>query len=102
MRVPGNVLREEDRPRACPPHRHPGRGTFPQLRDDPVVLRELADRGALAAGNDQRVDVVELLRPAHVDTHDTDLSQRIEMRTEIALEADDVDVWRLRGGAHTG
>src|SRR5688572_6615762 len=106
MRVTGTVLREKDRPRACPPHRHPGRRAVAELRDDPVVLRELADRGALAAGDDQRVDVVELLRPAHVDTVGADLAQRIQVLAEIALEAEDADAsglgWRFTSRGRQG
>ena len=91
MRMTGNILREKDRARACPPYGHPGRRAVAQLRDDPVVLRELADRRALAAGDDERVDVVELLRPPHVDTVGADLAQPIEVLAEIALEAEDAD-----------
>jgi hypothetical protein len=91
MRMTRNVLLEEDRSGAGPPHGHPSRGSLAQLRDDPVLLRELADRRALTAGDDERVDVVELLRPAHVDTVYADLAQPIEVLAEIALEAEDAD-----------
>src|SRR5687767_2063797 len=57
MRMAGNVLREEDRSGAGAPYRHPVPRAFAQLRDDAVVLRELADRRALTAGDDERVDV---------------------------------------------
>src|SRR5688572_5825727 len=102
MRMTGDVLREEDRSGASAPHRHPGRGPLAQFRDDAVVLGELADRRALTAGDDERVDVVELLRPPHVDTVGADIAQRTQVLAEIALKAEDADAWRLRGGALTG
>ncbi len=92
----GHVLREEDRSGAGAPHRHPSLRALLELRDDPVVLRELADRRALAAGDDERVDVVELFRPAHVDAIGADGAQRAEVLAEVALEAEDADARGLR------
>src|SRR5260221_8152791 len=60
MRMAGHVLRDEDRAGACTPDGHALGDAFTELRDEAVVLGELADRGALAAGNDERIDVVEL------------------------------------------
>ena len=50
---------------------------------------ELADRGAFAAGNDERIDVIELLRPAHVDGVGPESLEGVEVLAEIALEAED-------------
>jgi hypothetical protein len=91
MRMTGNVLREKDGAGAGPPNGHSGRGALAELRDDPVVVRQLSDRGALTAGDDERVDVIELLGPAHVDTVGADIAQRAEMLAEVALEAEDAD-----------
>ena len=67
MRVAGNVLRDEDGAGARAPHRHALGDAVLELVDDPVLAGELADRRALAAGDDQRVDLVELLGAADVD-----------------------------------
>src|SRR5258706_9697681 len=91
MRVAGYVLRDEDRPGAGAPHRHAAGDPFPQLRDDPVPLGELADGRALAAGDDQRVDVVELIRPAHITCLGTDAGQNAQVLGEVALETEDAD-----------
>src|SRR5712691_13506549 len=97
MRMTRHVLREEDRSGAGAPHRHAVGGSLADLRDDPVVLRELADRRALAARDDERVDVVELLGPAHVDTFRANAAERGEVLAEIALEAEDADASGLVG-----
>src|SRR5258706_14932673 len=91
MRVAGYVLRDEDRTGAGAPHRHPAGDPFPQLRDDPVALGELADGRALAAGNDQRVDVVELIGPTHITRLGTDAGQDAQVLGEVALETEDAD-----------
>ena len=98
----GHVLREEDRSGAGAPHRHPLCGTFTELRNDPVALRELPDRRALAARDDEPVDVVELLWPTHVDPLRTHAAEGGEVLAEIALETEDADARRRRGGAFTG
>src|SRR5437867_12532092 len=91
MRVAGDVLREEDGARARAPHRKSGGDPFTNLWDDPVALGELADGGALPAGDDQRIDVIELLGPTHVDGLGTDAGQDAQMLGEVALEAEDAD-----------
>src|SRR5947207_1226646 len=96
MRMTGHVLREEDRSGAGAPHRHPLCGTFAELRNDPVALRELPDRRALAARDDEPVDVVELLWPTHVDPLRTHAAEGGEVLAEIALETEDADARRRR------
>jgi hypothetical protein len=59
-----------------------------ELVDDPVLARELADRRALAARDDERVDVIELLGPAHVDAFHTETVERGEMFREVALKTE--------------
>src|SRR2546425_510989 len=89
VRMAGHVLRHEDRPRARAPHRHPRGGAIAQLLDDPVLLRELSDRRALAARDDERVDLVKLLRAAHVDRFHTEPIERGEVLRKVALETQD-------------
>src|SRR5262249_34529007 len=62
-----------------------------QLRDDLVALGQLADGRALAAGDDERVDVVELLGTAHVDRVRADALEDAQMLGEVALETEDAD-----------
>src|SRR5437870_889407 len=91
MRMTWHNLREEDRSSAGAPHRHALCGAFAEFRGDPVVLRELADRRALAARDDERVDLVELLGAAHVDAFSADAAECGEVLAEIALKAEDAD-----------
>src|SRR6266540_6990029 len=91
MRMTRHILREEDRSGAGAPDRHTILRALAKLRDDPVLICELADRRALAARDDECVDVVELFRSAHVDTVCADAAQRAEVLAEVALEAEDAD-----------
>ena len=89
MGMAGHVRGDEDRTRAGPPHRHARRGALLELGDDPVVRGELADRRALAARDDERVDLVELLGAPHVDRLDAEVAQRREVLGEVPLETED-------------
>ena len=89
VRMTGNVLRDEDRACTCAPHRHAFGDAVLELVDDPVLAGELADRRALAAGDDQRVDLVELLGSADVDAFHAEPIERGEMFREVALETED-------------
>ncbi len=53
------------------------------------MRRELPDRRALAAGNDERVDLVELLRTADIDRLGAEALEGLEMLAEVALQAED-------------
>src|SRR5947207_4178117 len=88
VRMVRNVLRDEDRAGARAPHRHAFGDAVLELVDDPVLARELPDRRALAAGNDQCVDLVELLGPADVDAFHAESIERGEVFSEIALETE--------------
>jgi hypothetical protein len=46
-------------------------------------------RTRLAAGDDQRIDVVELLRLAHIDRVGAEPLEGVEVLAKIALEAED-------------
>jgi hypothetical protein len=67
MRMTRDVLGDEDRARARAPHEHAIGDAVLELVDDPVLARELSDRRALAAGDDERLDLVELLGSPDVD-----------------------------------
>ena len=89
MGMAGHVARDEDRAGAGPPHRHAVGHALIELRDEAVLRGELADRRALAAGDDQRVDVIELLGTADVDGLRTDALESLAMLAEVALQAED-------------
>src|SRR6266550_445995 len=89
MRMPGYVLCDEDRALARPPHRHALGRAIAELLDDPVLLCELSDRGALAARDDERVDLVKLVRAAYVDGLHTEPLEGGKMLREVALETED-------------
>src|SRR5436853_1663606 len=91
MRMARHVLREEDRAGAGAPHRHAVGDALAELWDDLVTLCELSDRRALATGDDQRVDIVELLGPAHIDRIGAERAERCEMLGEVALKTEDTD-----------
>src|SRR5437899_4791064 len=102
VRMAGHVLGNEDRPGAGAPDRHPLGDAVAELLDDPVLLRELADGRALTPGDDERIDLAELLRPAHVDRGDPEPTERGEVLREVALQPEDARARGQCGGAATG
>jgi len=50
---------------------------------------ELPDRRAFAARDDERIDVIELLRTADVDRFGPESLERIDVLAKVALEAED-------------
>src|SRR2546423_13591637 len=97
----GNVLGDKDRAGARAPHRHAFGNAVLELVDDPVLARELSDRGALAAGDDQRVDLIELLGPSDVDAFHPEAIECGQMFREVALETEDASA-RGQRAAITG
>src|SRR3954471_7508324 len=91
MRMARDVLREEDRAGTGAPHGHALGDALAGLGDDLVRLGELFDRRALAPRADERVDIVELFRPAHVDRVGTERAESFEMLSEVALETENAD-----------
>ena len=89
MWMPGHISGDEDRASARAPKGHPLRDALAELRDEAVVLSELADRCALAAGNDERVDLVELLGAADVDSRTAETLEGIEVLAKVALKSED-------------
>jgi hypothetical protein len=89
MRVAGHIAGDEDGARAGPPDGHAVGDPLLELRDESVQERELADRRALPARNDERVDIVQLLRPANIDGVAAESLEGVEMLAEIALQAED-------------
>ncbi len=55
------------------------------------AIDQLAHRRALAAGQDQPGDVVEIGRQAHRHPLDADGAERLEMLPERPLEGEDAD-----------
>jgi hypothetical protein len=53
------------------------------------VRRELADRRALAARDDEGIDVIELLGTADIDCLGPESLECFEVLAEIALETED-------------
>src|SRR2546425_8665776 len=96
------VLREEDAARACAHDRHPllGRPSN-DLIEQAELHEELRDRRALATGDRQRVDVREVLPPAHRDrlagfaVRLEGAGHRVDVFADVALDADDPDAHRV-------
>src|SRR5437016_5247001 len=96
------VLREEDAARACAHDRHPllGRPSN-DLIEQAELHEELRDRRALATGDRQRVDVREVLPPAHRDrlagfaVRLEGAGHRVDVFADVALDADDPDSHRV-------
>jgi hypothetical protein len=53
------------------------------------MLGELADGRALAAGDDERIDVVELIGAANIDGVGAESFEGVEVLAEVALKAED-------------
>ena len=98
MRMTGDVFGNEDRTGTGSPDGHAFGRTVAQLLDEAVLARELTDRRALTARNDERVDRIELLRPADVDGFDADALERRQVLREVALETEDAGACGQRAG----
>ena len=59
--------------------------------EQPELDRQLADRGRLAARDHQRVDVVQLLRPAYAARHHVGLGQRAQVLADVTLQGQHSD-----------
>src|SRR5919201_5067055 len=97
----GDVLRDEDRAGTRPPHRHSLGGAVAQLLDETVLARELADRRAFTARDDERVDRIELLGASHVHRFHADALERREVLREVALKTENAGARGQRAGAIT-
>src|SRR5438552_13612931 len=89
VRMAGDLFGDEDRARARPPDGHAFGDAVLELVDDDVLARELSDGRALATRDDQRIDLVELLGPEHIDAFDAEPIERSEMLREIILQTED-------------
>ena len=56
--------------------------------------RQLVHRGRLAAGDDERVDVVQLTWPTDGDAHRPGPGQRAQVFAHVALKSEDADARR--------
>src|SRR5207249_11877223 len=89
MGVARDLFGDEDRARACPPDGHAFGDAVLELVDDAVLARELSDGRALATRDDQRIDLVELLGPTHIDAFDAEPIERSEMLREVPRQTED-------------
>src|SRR3989475_8803288 len=96
------VLREEDAARAGAHDRHRLlRRAADDLIEQTELHEELRDRRALATGDRQRVDVREVLPPAHRDrlagfaVRLKGAGHRVDVFADVALDADDPDAHRV-------
>jgi hypothetical protein len=87
----GDVAAEDDHPGARPEDRCAALGQIEDRLTEPPALDELAHRRALATGQDQATDVVEVGRFTDTDALDPDRRERIEMLAERTLQGEDAD-----------
>ena len=66
---------------------------------EPVEAHQPRDRGRLAAGQDQAVEAVELLRQPHLDRLRAEAPQHGRVLAEVALHGEHADSKRLLHGA---
>ena len=103
-RVPPHVEVAE-REMVAVEHDHPGAGAEDRRLEpaqrlvDPVQPHQPADRGRLAARDDQAVEPVELLRQPHLDRLGAEAPQHRRVLAEVPLERQDADAQRLLHGA---
>ena len=53
------------------------------------MLGELPDRRALAPGDDERIDLIELIGSAHIDGIGAESFEGVEVLAEVALKTED-------------
>ena len=83
------VAVEEDHPGAGP---EDGPGEPPQRLLEPVDPDQAHDRGRFPAGDDEPVEVLELLRLAHLDRLGAEAPQHGRVLAEVALDGEDSDL----------
>ena len=96
--VAGDLARQDDHPRARPEQRRAARGKVQDRPAHPPAVDQPAHGRALAPGQDQAVDVLEMLRQAHLDRLHADGAQDREMLGEGALEGQHADLHRTGSG----
>ena len=90
----GDLARQDDHPGARAEDRGAAIGEVEDRLAQAPALDELAHRRALAAGQDQAADALEVGRLAHAHALDADGGERVEMLAERALERQDADLHR--------
>src|SRR5690606_13365629 len=85
----GHAGGEKDHPRANAEHGHSGFDAVAQGLQQIEALGETADRGRLAAGDDERVDGFEVVGALDQPGLDTERAQRPDVLTDIALQGED-------------
>ena len=97
--VAGDLLRQHDHPGAGPEQRRAGLGEVEDRLAQAPAVDEPAHRRALAARDDQAVDVVEIRGQAHLDGLHADGAQGRDMLGEGPLEGQDPDLHRRLAGS---
>ena len=91
---------EQDHPGARAVRREPRADGGAQRLQQPELRGQLDDRRRLAAGQDQPVDVGELLGTAHHDGGGALLPQSCEVLADVALQAEHADDWPVGIAGH--
>src|SRR5215218_4336884 len=81
----------DDHPRARAENRPPRLDVGANRGLEPVPLDRLRDRGRLAAGDDERVEAIQLLRVADLDRVGAEPAQHLGVRREAALAREYAD-----------
>src|SRR5262249_43376434 len=94
--LPGalDLSRQEDEPRARAEDRLAGAVEFLERGHEAPGVRELEQGRGLTTRHDEPVDLVELLRLAHLDRFDPTFLQRAGVEREVALEGEYADSHR--------
>ncbi len=82
--------------RASAPRRGPSRRSARAARS----VDEAAHGGRFAAGQDERVEVDEVARQAHLDRLGADLANGVDVGADGALHREDADPWTARSLLH--
>jgi hypothetical protein len=89
------VAAEHDQPGTGPEQRLPGVGEVPDRLFKPVGGQAFRDRGALAAGDYQSIECVEIAGTPYLDRLTAESPKGTGVRLEVALDGEDADP-RLR------
>ena len=98
----GDLAREQDHAGAGAEDRRARRRQVEDRLAQAPAVDELAHRRALAAGQDEAGEAVEVGRQAHLDALDADLAQHGEVLGERTLDGEDADHGASHGRAPGG
>src|SRR5690606_20362026 len=84
-----HLAREQDSSGTGTPHRTPAVAERTERPLEPVAEDEPGDGGALAAGDDQGIEVVQLARPTDLHHFVAHAFEHLAMFAEVALQRED-------------